>query len=81
MERPRALLDRPGAAFLAIREALIVDSDEAMHDWAEALQKIALASLHHATKLAGDSPWALKGGIAADRYLRRQTRQLLNDEE
>ena len=62
-------------------EALIVDSDEAMHDWAEALQKIALASLHHATKLAGDSPWALKGGIAADRYLRRQTRQLLNDEE
>ncbi len=62
-------------------DALVVDSDAALHDWAVDLREQALDALHHAANLAGDSPWALKGGIQAERYLRFQLRELLDDYE
>ena len=60
-------------------ESLVVDSDAALHDWTVDLRSQALAALRHAASLAGDSPWALKGGINAERYLRRQLNELLDE--
>ena len=60
-------------------ETLVDDSDTAMHDWAATLRREALGALRYAANLAGDSPWALKGGIYAERYLRRQLNELLNE--
>ena len=60
-------------------ESLVVDSDAAMHDWIADLHDQALSALQHAASLAGSSPWALKGEINAERYLRRQLNELLNE--
>lgn len=60
-------------------ETLVDDSDTAMHDWAATLRREALGALQYAAKLAGDSPWALKGSINAERYLRRQLNELLKE--
>ena len=62
-------------------ESLVVDSDAAMHDWIADLREQALSALQHAATLAGNSPWALKGEINAEGYLRRQLNDLLNEEE
>ena len=55
------------------------DSDEAMTTWNKTLVKTAEEALKDAVRLAGDSPWALKGSINAERYLRRQLNELLNE--
>lgn len=62
-------------------ESLLIDSDAALHDWIVDLRSQALDALRHAASLAGDSPWALKGEINAERYLQRQLNELLNEEE
>ena len=51
----------------------------AMRGWGDSLRDEALDALRYAANLAGDSPWALKGGIYAERYLRRQLNELLNE--
>lgn len=60
-------------------ESLVVDSDAALYDWIADLREQALGALQHAETLAGGSPWALKGGVNADQYLRRQLGELLNE--
>ncbi len=50
-------------------ETLIKDSDEAIDAWIDTLRNTALEALRHAGKLAGGSPWALKGAIHAERQL------------
>ncbi len=60
-------------------ETLVDDSDTAMGEWAATLRREALGAWQYAANLAGDSPWALKGGINAERYLRRQLNELLNE--
>lgn len=60
-------------------ESLVVDSDAALYDWIADLREEALGALQYAETIAGDSPWALKGGISANQYLRRQLRELLNE--
>ena len=60
-------------------ETLVEDSDEAMRGWGDSLRGEALGALRYAANLAGDSPWALKGGIYAERYLRRELNELLNE--
>ncbi len=61
-------------------EALAADSDAALHDWIADLREQARDALQHAATLAGDSPWALKGEIDAERYLEYQLNDLLNEE-
>ena len=60
-------------------DSLVVNSDAAMHDWIADLRDQALSALQHAASLAGDSPWALKGEINAERYLQHQLNELLNE--
>lgn len=60
-------------------DSLAIDSDAAMHDWMADLREQARGALQHAATLAGDSPWALKGEINAQRYLRYQLNELLNE--
>ena len=60
-------------------EDLVIDEEKAAGDWAKVLRTTALDALQGATRLSGDSPWALKGGIAAERYLRREMNKLFND--
>ncbi len=60
-------------------DELVVDDEKASESWAEKLRTAALDALRHAATLAGDSPWALKGGVEAERYLRRQLNELLKD--
>ena len=69
------------AEFWQFIDELIADSDNARDGWVATLRVTALAALRHAATLTGDSPWALKGEISAERYLRRQLRELLNEEE
>ncbi len=59
-------------------EELVADSDQVIDQWEDDLKGIALASLRHAIKLAGDSPWAWKGGIVAERQLRAALNKLFN---
>jgi len=59
-------------------EELVSDSDQAIDQWEGGLKDIALESLRHAKKLAGDSPWAWKGGIVAERQLRAAINKLFN---
>ncbi len=60
-------------------ESLLVDSDATLHDWMADLREQALDALQHAATLVGDSPWALKGEINAQRYLQYQLNELLNE--
>ena len=59
-------------------KALVKDSGQAVEQWRDDLKRLALDSLHHAISLAGDSPWALKGGIAAERQLRTGMKKALS---
>ncbi len=45
------------------------DRDQAIEQWQDDLKRTARDSLNHAINLASDSPWALKGSIAARRQL------------
>lgn len=45
------------------------DSDEAVDTWNKTLAKAAEESLNDAVRLAGNSPWALKGKVEADNQL------------
>lgn len=58
---------------------LVADRDHALDQWYDHLRQIALESLDHAISLAGDSPWAWKGGISARRYLYGQLKKLLDE--
>ncbi|MCY3780007.1 MAG: type I-E CRISPR-associated protein Cse1/CasA [Chloroflexi bacterium] len=60
--------------------ALVIDSDAATHDWSADLREQALGALQHAATLTGEGPWALRGEIDADSYLRLQLNELLNGE-
>lgn len=62
-------------------DQVIVDEDTAAENWTEVLRRVALDALRGAARLASDSPWALKGGIEAERYLQRQLNELLNEQE
>jgi len=66
--------------FWCFIESLVIDSDAATHDWAADLREQALGALQHAATLAGEGPWALRGEIDADSYLRFQLNELLNGE-
>ena len=55
------------------------DSDKAMKTWSATLESAARDSLQHAVRLVGDDSWALKGSIAAERYLRGQMNKLFSD--
>ena len=57
------------------------DDEAAEEAWTEALRDEAQAALQYAARLAGGTPWALKGGIQAEQYLRFQLRELLDDNE
>lgn len=61
-------------------KSLGADNDAALHDWIADLREQARDALQHAATLAGDSPWALKGEIDAERYLEYQLNDLLNEE-
>ncbi len=62
-------------------KSLGADNDAALHDWIADLREQARDALQHAATLAGDSPWALKGEINAERYLLRQLKELLDENE
>ena len=62
-------------------ERLSQDSDQAIEQWRDDLKSVARDALNHAVNLAGDSPWALKGEINAERYLQYQLNDLLDEEE
>ena len=59
-------------------QALVKDSDQAVEQWQDDLKRIAEQSLNHAISLAGDTPWAWKGGIAAQRQLQAGIKKVLN---
>lgn len=59
-------------------KALVKDSDQARGQWQDDLKRIARQSLAHAISLAGDTPWAWKGGIAAQRQLQAGMNKALN---
>ena len=58
---------------------LMLDADNALHDWAATLKDTAQGALQRAVKLAGDSPWALKGSVAAERVLRSKVKKAFNE--
>ncbi len=59
-------------------KVLVKDSDQARGQWQDGLKRIAEQSLAHAISLAGDTPWAWKGGIAAQRRLQAGIKKVLN---
>ena len=59
-------------------KTLTSDSDQASAQWQNDLKRIARDSLAHATSLAGNSPWAWKGGIAAQRQLQAGMKKVMN---
>lgn len=59
-------------------QALVKDGDQAVDQWQDDLKRIARDSLEHAISLAGDTPWAWKGGIAAHRQLQAGIKKVLN---
>ena len=59
-------------------QTLVKDSDQARGQWQDDLERLALESLTHAISLAGDTPWAWKGGIAAQRRLQAGIKKVLN---
>jgi CRISPR system Cascade subunit CasA len=60
-------------------DAMLVESDGALQAWSDDLRRQARDALQHASTLAGDSPWALKGEISAQQYLQSQLNELLNE--
>ena len=54
------------------------DSGQAVEQWQDDLKRIAEQSLNHAISLAGDTPWAWKGGIAAKRQLQAGMKKVLS---
>ena len=59
-------------------DELVKDRDRALDQWQDDLKGLALESLEHAISLAGDTPWAWKGGIAAQRQLQAGMKKVLN---
>ena len=59
-------------------DELVKDRDRALDQWQDDLKGLALESLEHAISLAGDTPWAWKGGIAARRQLQAGMKKVLN---
>ena len=59
-------------------QTLVKDSDQARGQWQDDLKRIARQSLAHAISLAGDTPWAWKGGIAAQRQLQAGMKKALS---
>lgn len=58
--------------------ALTVGKDTAPEDWKEELRKAAFSALEQASRMAGDSPWALKGDVIARRLLSAGLKKVFN---
>lgn len=59
-------------------QTLVKDRNQALEQWQDDLKRLALESLAHAISLAGDTPWAWKGGIAAQRQLQAGMKKVLS---
>ena len=59
-------------------QMLVKDRNQALEQWQDDLKRLALESLAHAISLAGDTPWAWKGGIAAQRQLQAGMKKVLS---
>lgn len=66
------------AHFWHFIDELVKDRDSALDQWERHLRGTAQQSLDHAISLAGDTPWAWKGGIAAQRQLQAGMKKVLS---
>ncbi|MDL1901996.1 type I-E CRISPR-associated protein Cse1/CasA [Anaerolineae bacterium CFX9] len=55
---------------------LVAGNPAAEDQWSSALVRSARTALSQSEKMAGDSPWALKGGVAARWYLNTELKKL-----
>lgn len=62
--------------FWGFIDTLEHDQEEAIRMWKNALTAAAREALSRAERMAGDTPWALKGGVTARRYLNFHLRNL-----
>lgn len=61
--------------------ALTAGDPLALDAWSDTLIRSAREALDRAEGMAGDSPWALKGGVAARRYLNTELKRLFPPQE
>ena len=73
---PRLYWIRLGQEFENFIGGLRDDSEQAMKTWSETLVKTAEESLKDAVRLAGSSPWVMKGKVEAGNHLYGQIKKL-----